>query len=59
MTVTISKQEYANLKKSQVKLQMLEGGGVDNWDWYGDSLNPDGEPSYSDLCDEIDAEIGQ
>jgi hypothetical protein len=25
-------------------LTRLEAGGVDNWDWYDESLNPDNEP---------------
>ncbi|MEW4567402.1 hypothetical protein AB1L88_05990 [Tautonia sp. JC769] len=54
----ITKEEYyRRLKCAELKLDMLEAGGVDNWDWYGDSLNPDGEQSYSDLRDELKAEI--
>jgi hypothetical protein len=53
----ISKEEYYRLKCAELKLGMLEVGGVDNWDWYGESLNPDGEKSFSDLCDELKAEI--
>lgn len=55
--ITISKNEYFKLRCADEKLSMLEGGGVDNWDWYGDSLNPEGEKSYSDLEEEIEAEI--
>jgi hypothetical protein len=53
----ITKEEYYRLKCAELKLDMLEAGGVDNWDWYGDSLNPDGEKSFSDLCDELKTEI--
>lgn len=55
--ITISKAAYAMLRKADAKLNLLEAGGVDNWDWYGDSLNPDGEASYSDICKEIDEEV--
>lgn len=55
-TILIPKKEYAKLLKADTKLNLLENAGVDNWDWYGDALNPDGEQSYSDYCDEIDKE---
>jgi hypothetical protein len=53
----IAKEEYYRLKCADIKLAMLEAGGVDNWDWYGDSLNPDGGKSFSDLCDDLKTEI--
>lgn len=37
-TITISKKEYNDLTRAQRKLNALEAGGVDNWEWYGDSL---------------------
>lgn len=55
--ITISKEEYFNLKCSDLKLMLLEQGGVDNWDWYGDSLNPDGEPSFLELKKDLHKEI--
>ncbi len=36
--VTISKKEYVNLKDCQMQLRALERGGVDNWEWYEDSM---------------------
>jgi len=54
--ITITKDEYARLRKAEIKLDMLEAGGVDNWDGYGESLYPEGEKSYRDLCKEIDEE---
>lgn len=51
--ITISKKEYFDLRCAEERLSMLEAGGVDNWDWYGESLNPEGEKSYSDIKDEI------
>lgn len=47
-TVTISKDEYLSLRKAELTLNLLEAGGVDNWEWYGESLNPDGEPSFEE-----------
>ena len=29
--INISKKEYFELKKAELKLNLLEGGGVDNW----------------------------
>jgi len=43
--ITISKTEFLRLKIVEEKLDRLEIGGVDNWDWYGESLNPAGQPS--------------
>jgi hypothetical protein len=37
-TITISKDKYEELIKDQAKLRALEAGGVDNWEWYGESL---------------------
>lgn len=39
-TVTISKKEHDRLQDRDFKLRCLENGGVDNWEWYGDSLEP-------------------
>ncbi len=36
--VTITKLEYEDLLDAEAKLSALEAGGVDNWEWYGDSL---------------------
>lgn len=51
--ITISLDEYIRLMKRDLKLDYLECGGVDNWDGYGYSLNPDYDEdavSYSDNC---------
>ena len=37
-TVTISKAKYDELVRDQQELQALHEGGVDNWEWYGESL---------------------
>lgn len=51
--IKISRKTLEDLVSSKVKLQMLEAGGVDNWDWYGESLNPEGEESYYDFDEKI------
>lgn len=36
--VTISREEYDRLCDRDAKLSALEAGGVDNWEWYSESL---------------------
>lgn len=36
--VKITKKYLKTLERAQAKLQALEAGGVDNWEWYGESL---------------------
>lgn len=36
---TISKKEYEELMDRNRKLSALEAGGVDNWEWYSESLS--------------------
>lgn len=38
--ITIKKTEYESLKRTQFQMQCLESGGVDNWEWYSESLQP-------------------
>ncbi len=45
-TVTISEKEYRELLKDSDTLAKLHAGGVDNWEWYSESLG------YSDDEDE-------
>lgn len=42
ITVTIPKKEWDELIDSRNKLMCLEAGGVDNWDWYYESLREGG-----------------
>ena len=52
--IEISEDEYYKLQCAELKLDMLEAAGVDNWDWYGVALNPDdGSKSYDELCEEL------
>ena len=41
-SVTISKAEYEALKRDSMILAALEAGGVDNWEWYSESLRDAG-----------------
>lgn len=53
----IEPARLAALLKAENTLRMLRFGGVDNWDWYGDSLNPDEGKSASEYDDEVDAAL--
>ena len=35
----ISKEELVELLYNNFKLMALESGGVENWDWYSESIN--------------------
>lgn len=49
-------KEYLMLKKAELKLDMLEAGGVDNWEGYSFSLFENGN-TYSELCEELEKDI--
>lgn len=51
-TVTISKAKYDRLIDSERMLRALEDGGVDNWEWYHESLKQAGY--YDDEEDDLD-----
>lgn len=55
--ITITKDEYFTLRKAELELNLLEVSGVDNWDYYSDALNPDGEPSYDEKIEQLKKEI--
>lgn len=38
-TYIVYENELKELIHDSLKLMALENGGVDNWEWYGDSLN--------------------
>ena len=52
--IIIPKNKFANLLRDSDKLSRLECGGVDNWDWYGESLN---DPSYEEIQDMSDDDL--
>ena len=41
--VKIKVKELTRLLNAEVKLSALESGGVDNWEWYGESQPDDAE----------------
>lgn len=43
-----------NLLIDQERLCRLEEGGVDNWEWYGEALNPEGEVDLDEFDLELD-----
>lgn len=56
--VIIPKNVLASLLRDSDKLSRLECGGVDNWDWYDESLNNDNEdPSYEKIQDMSDNDL--
>lgn len=36
--ITISMSRYEQLMASERKLEALEAGGVDNWEWYDEAM---------------------
>ena len=51
---TISKERYDELLAAEIKLNLLEAGGVDNWEWYGESLFGDHlEKDYHQIVEEL------
>ena len=46
MNITIDCDKYIDLLLSQYKLRCLEAGGVDNWDWYDESLSEKDSNGY-------------
>lgn len=54
--IIIPKNEFASLLRDSDKLSRLEYGGVDNWDWYDESLNND-DPSYKKIQDMSDNDL--
>lgn len=50
--ITIDQKRYDELLLAERKLDALEAGGVDNWEWYYESLKQAG--FYDDDEDEDD-----
>lgn len=55
--VTITKNQYLQMQIDSEILTRLESGGVDDWEWYGESLNPDGEPDMDEFEENEKARI--
>lgn len=55
--IVIEKKEYLELKLASEKLYLLECGGVNNWEWYGESLFPDDKESFTEIENRLKQEI--
>ena len=54
----IDESRLAKLLREEQKLKLLENGGVDNWEWYDESLfHPDEGKTLNDIEDISDEEI--
>jgi hypothetical protein len=56
--IQISKKEYFDLKVAQEILRRLEVGGVDNWEWYGESISSDSEEDLDVFKQKLKNELG-
>jgi hypothetical protein len=54
IVVKMKRKRLVDLLKAETELLLLESGGVDNWSWYSESLNPEGEEDYFERMDNID-----
>lgn len=56
--VEIDYNRYSELLKRERELEALEAGGVDNWEWYSESLAPlRKERAVEDLVDSVTEEV--
>lgn len=55
--IIIPKNEFASLLRDSDKLRRLEYGGVDNWEWYGESLYSDEDSFYEEIQDMSDDDL--
>lgn len=58
----VDENRLAELIRNEQKLTLLENGGVDNWEWYEDSLNPDnsiidGDITYDEIINMSDEDV--
>lgn len=54
--IEISEEEFLFLRAAELKLNLLEIGGVDNWHGYEESLNFEGK-TFAELCKELSEKI--
>jgi hypothetical protein len=55
--VEVSKERLAELLRQEQELQLLENGGVANWEGYQYSLKPYDDITYYDILDMSDDEV--
>ena len=53
MKILIEREKLISLISDSLKLQALENGGVDNWEWYSVSLTDFLDEENADNFDEI------
>lgn len=58
MKINIEEAELKKLQRAAAKLDALEAGGVDNWEWFGESLKEyratiEREENLEDFLDEL------
>lgn len=56
--ITISTKEYVRLLVIEEQLTRLYAGGVDDWEWHGESLNPDNAPDMDEFKKKLRTEYG-
>lgn len=56
-TIEIPCLEYFNLRKDSEMLSRLEQGGVDNWEWYGDSAFGEDKQDWDEFEEDLKDEI--
>ena len=55
--IIIPKNEFASLLRDSDKLRRLEYGGVENWEWYSESLYSDEDSFYEEIQDMSDDDL--
>lgn len=53
MKTLITNTEYKRLLEREAELIALENGGVDNWEWYGESMDKIEKPIFDDSKNKI------
>ena len=55
--IIIPKNEFASLLRDSDKLRRLEYGGIENWEWYSESLYSDEDSFYEEIQDMSDDDL--
>lgn len=53
LKIDLEFEDFIKLVESHITLQALQNGGVDNWDWYSDSLLDAGVFKLEEQLDEL------
>jgi hypothetical protein len=58
--VTVTQAEYDKMQRELGKLYALEAGGVDNWEWFDESLKEwRKENEFNEMIDDLVYEFGE